>query len=44
MYHDKLDIECLPFHRSELDIVKLTKFLKEENKMSEEKINTVIKN
>ena len=43
MYHNKLDVGNLPFHTSELDIVKLKSFLEEENKMSEEKINTVMK-
>lgn len=43
MYHDKLDVDVLPFITSELDMVKLKSFLQEENKMSEDKINTVMK-
>ena len=43
MYHDKLDVDVLPFKTSELDMVKLKSFLQEEDKMSEDKINTVMK-
>ena len=43
MYHNKLDVNILPFHTSELDMVKLKSFLQEENKMSDEKVSNVIK-
>lgn len=43
MYNNKLEINTMPFNTSELDIVKLSNFLKEENKLSDEKINTIIK-
>jgi hypothetical protein len=43
MYHDNLDPENLPFHKSMLNIADLMKYLIHDCNISEKRVHTAIK-